>query len=77
MDKQSFSSILLLCFRNEFTVLLGDTIFFQPCGDSQGTNLIFTDNREVFEQCIPQSNITSDIIYNYIGKILLLIHVIY
>ena len=50
-----------------FTVQLGDVIVFQPCGDSEGTNLIYTDNKEVFEQCVPQSDVPSDAAYYHIG----------
>ena len=55
-------------FRNMFTVLLGDKIIFQPCGDSNGTNLVYTNNKTVFEQCIPESDTSSGTFYNHIGK---------
>ena len=55
-------------FRNTFSVLLGDKMIFEPCGDSNETNLIYTNNKTVFEQCIPRSNLSDDTIYNDIGK---------
>ena len=70
-------SIFLLCIRHNFTVLLGDQIVFEPCGDSAGTSLVYTNSKEVFEQCTPQSNISTDIIYNHIGEILSMVHVIW
>ena len=51
-------------------MLLGDKMIFQPCGDSNETNLVYTNNKTVFEQCIPKSDLSSDTIYNDIGKAL-------
>ena len=46
-----------------FTVKLGDEIIFQPCGVSQGTNVVYTNSESVFEDCIPRRNISSGAIY--------------
>ena len=50
-----------------FTVQVWDLLVFQPCGDSAGTNLIYTNGKEVFDECIPQMNVSSDVRYVYIG----------
>ena len=50
-----------------FVVLLGDDILFHPCGDSNLTNLVYTNSKEVFEQFTPPNNISSDVIYDYVG----------
>ena len=49
-------------------MLLGDKLAFQPCGDSNQTNLVYTNNKTVFDQCIPKSDLISGTIYNDIGK---------
>ena len=55
-------------FRNIFQARIGDSLLFDPCGDSAYTTLVYTDSKKVFDQCIPESNHSSDIIYNRIGK---------
>ena len=62
------------CFRNTFSVFLGDKMRFEPCGDSIETNLVYTNNKTVFEQCIPKSDLSSDTIYNDLGKNLKMTH---
>ena len=69
MKKSNVSSVSFLCLRRTFTVLLGDDILFEPCGDSPFSNLIYTNSKEVFEQCIPASNVSADVMYTEIGKI--------
>ena len=52
---------------NVFTVKLGELLIFQPCGDSNGTNLIYTDSQEVFNDCISEGNVSSSDLYIFIG----------
>ena len=53
--------------NNVFTVQLGVLVIFEPCGDSEGTNLIYTDSEDVFNDCIPKANVSSDVLYIRIG----------
>ena len=50
-----------------FTVQLGDEIVFQPCGDSKGSNVIYTNSKGVFEDCKSPSTISSEVVYIHIG----------
>lgn len=52
---------------NVFTVELGELLIFKPCGDSDGTNLIYTDSQEVYNDCIPKGNVSSSDLYIPIG----------
>lgn len=56
-----------LAADNVFIVLIGDTLKFNPCGDSDHTNLVYTNSKQVFDDCIPRNNISADVIYNSIG----------
>ena len=57
-----------LKYSNVFTVFLGDIIHFEPCGDSESSNLIYTNSRDVFTRCTPQENVSSEVAYHYIGN---------
>ena len=76
MNKSNVSSVLLLCLRRTFIVLLGDDILFEPCGDSNHSNLFYTNSKEVFENCTPESDVSGDVMYTEIGKIFANDHVI-
>ena len=52
---------------NVFTVELGELLIFDPCGDSDGTNLIYTDSQEVYNDCTPKGNVSSSDLYILIG----------
>ena len=43
----------LLQDGNSFTAKLGDVLVFDPCGDSNGTNLVYTTSKDAYEDCRP------------------------
>ena len=58
----------LLKKKDVFTVLLGDLLVFEPCGDSNSSSLVYTDSRDVFANCTLASDVSSDIQYSHIGN---------
>ena len=55
--------------RNVFLMQVGDVLVFLPCGDSSGTNVVYTNSNYVFDHCIRDSSIR-DSNYLHVGTCL-------
>ena len=57
-----------LAYKRSFSVHYGNTIFFYPCGDSSGTNLVFTDTKALYQLCLSHLSILPNATYVEVGN---------